>query len=349
MTSVAGLVVMIVVSFSIIPPSTQAHPLFIDATTVPDDYRNPKYLKDPCPADPKNLLQNAAMDPGRDTSYGSVVDAWEPFIFSGAAPQFRWVNNEGIYRGQSQQIFSSNTFDAGIYQVIRNLTPGSYYWFRLGWAPAAKYSGGGNDGVSSVGVRVGVDPLGGTDPKAPSVAWGPGLFGDNKGLNRIQLTLLFSASAPNVTIFMRAIATDGSNGENRVWFNAPCMEARPEIPPATPAPPTSTFTPVPSATRPPATRPPTTRAPSVVPTSTPTRIPEIIRAPDTETPTAVVLIAAARPSATPRLARVEDVPDASSQPAFDLSIGIVAGLGILLVIGAGLFFVMGIVWWRRIR
>ena len=345
----ATLAALIVALFLIVPPSTQARPLFIDATPVPDDYRNPKYLKDPCPADPKNLLQNAAMDPGGDAQYGSMADAWTPFIYSGATPQFRWVNNEGIYRSQSQQIFSTSAFDAGIYQVVRNLTPGNYYWFRLGWAPAAKYSGGGNDGVSSVGVRVGVDPFGGTDSKSPNVAWGPGLFGDNKALNRIQLTLLFPASAPNVTIFMRAIATDGSNGENRVWFNAPCMEARPEIPPATPAPPTATITPLPSATRPAPTRPPTTRAPSVVPTSTPTRIEEILRAPDTATPTAIVFISAARPSATPRLARVDDVTDSSSQPTFDLGTGVVAGLGILLVLGAGLFFVIGFVWWQRVR
>lgn len=329
------------------PRTTFAQPPYIDATQVPDDFRNPKFLKDPCPADPKNLLQNAAMDPGRDTQYGSVVDAWEPFIFNGAAPQFRWVNNEGIYRGQSQQIYSSNAFDAGIYQVIHNLTPNNYYWFRLGWAPAAKSFGGANDPSSNVGVRVGVDPFGGTDPKAASVAWGPGLFNDNKGLNRIQLTLFFPAAASNVTIFMRAIATDGSGGENRVWFNAPCMEARPDVAPATPVPPTAVPTSTPTATKPAPSRPPATKAPSVVPTSTPTRIVADIRAPDTATPTPVMLISAALGTATPRYARPDDT---SSSPAtFDMGMGLVTGAGILLTLGGLAFFGIGFVWWQRIH
>ena len=210
--AVLATAVWIIIPFLPAPRTTFAQPPHIDATQVPDDFRNPNYLKDPCPAASNNLLQNAAMDPLHDTQYGSVVNDWEPFIFSGAAPQFRWVDNEGIYRGQSQQIFSTNAFDAGIYQVVHNLTPNNWYWFRLGWAPTAKSFGGENNPSSSVGVRVGVDPFGGTDPKAATVAWGPGLFNDNKGLNRIQLTLLFPAASPNVTIFMRAIATDGSGG-----------------------------------------------------------------------------------------------------------------------------------------
>ena len=344
---IAFLMTITTILFLLAPPTTFAHPPYIDATQVPDDFRNPKFLKDPCPADPKNLLQNAAMDPGRDTQYGSVVDAWEPFIFNGAAPQFRWVNNEGIYRGQSQQIFSTNTFDAGIYQVIHNTTPGSYYWFRLGWAPAAKYTGGGNDGSSNVGVRVGVDPFGGTDPKAASVAWGPGLFGDNKALNRIQLTLFFPASASNVTIFMRAIATDGSSGENRVWFNAPCMEARPDIPPATPLPPTSTSTPTPTATRPAPSRPPATKAPTTIPSVTPTRIIEDIRAPYTATPTIVTTISQALPSATPRFAR----PDVEAAPGlpFDLGTGAMAGLGVVFSLSGFLFLGLGFISWQRIH
>ena len=340
--------VVVIVAFAsllLVQPTAYAHPSYIDATPVGDDLRNPKFLKDPCPADPNNLLQNAAMDPGGDTQYGSVVNAWQPFIFNGSPPQFRWVNNEGIYRGQSQQIFSTNTFDAGIYQVITNLTPNNYYWFRLGWAPAAKSYSGPNVDSNAVGRKVGVDPFGGTDPKSPNVIWGPDFFGDTKGLNRNQLILFFPARASSVTIFMRALATDGSNGENRVWFNAPCMEARPDVPPAAPLQPTATITPPPTATRTATPRPAATRV-VLAPTNTPTRIPEEIHALYTETPTIEISMRAA-PSATPRFARPDVTP--SPEALVDLGAGIVIGAGVILIMSALLFFGIGFIWWHKAR
>ena len=316
-----------------------AHPPF-DATPVSDDLRNPKFLKDPCPGDPNNLLQNAAMDPGHDTQYGSVATAWEPFIFSGTPPQFQWVNNEGIYRGQSQQIFSTNVFDAGIYQVVHNLQPGAYYWFRLGWAPAAKSFVGPNVESLSVGRKVGVDPFGGTDSKSPNVIWGPDYFGDTKGLNRVQLILLFAARSSSSTIFMRALARDGSSGENRVWFNAPCMEARPDMPTATPLP--ATAMPPPSA---PPTRPPTQmRAPATHiaqgPTATNTPVPDTPTITNTPTPSRT-----ATSPATPRYAR-PDVTPAPSLPV-DPGTGAMTGLGLMFIFLGFLSFGTGIFLWRK--
>lgn len=342
--SFAMFVVVTFASLWFIQPTALAHPP-MDATPVGDELRNPKFLKDPCPADPNNLLQNAAMDPGGNTQYGSVADVWQPFIFNGSPPQFRWVNNEGIYRGQSQQIFSSGPFDAGIYQVVSNLTPNNYYWFRLGWAPAAKSYSGPNVESNGVGRKVGVDPFGGTDPKSPNVIWGPDYFGDTKGLNRNQLTLFFPARAASVTIFMRALATDGAGGENRVWFNAPCMEARPDVPAAAPLQPTATSTPLATATRTATPRPAATRI-ILAPTNTPTAIPADIRAPDTATPTVAVAFVAA-PSATPRFARPAATPVPGS--SIDFGTGIFIGVGFILVMSALLFFGIGFIWWHKTR
>src|SRR5512141_2518559 len=90
----------------------------------PADNPLPRFtLKDPCALDPKNLINNGSMGPAHDTQYGSLADGWDPFIFDGTAPQFRWVGNEQIDPNGSQQIFSSGTFDAGVFQTVHNLQP----------------------------------------------------------------------------------------------------------------------------------------------------------------------------------------------------------------------------------
>ena len=188
-------------------------------------------LHDPCAQDPHNLIANGSMGPANhSTQFGTVVDSWMPFIFSGNPPTFRWVDNEAIDPGGSQQIFSSDTFDAGVYQTVRNLQPGTSYMFRLGYSLAAKSINGPNVRVQTIGRKVGVDPTGGTDPKSANVIWGPDLFDGNVAVNRSEMQMIFAARANSATIFLRAMATDGSGGENRVWFDAVCMEARPEIP-----------------------------------------------------------------------------------------------------------------------
>jgi hypothetical protein len=323
------LIGIVIMPFSFKQSIVSAHPP-MDATPIGNDLRDSRYLnKNSCPDDPKNLVTNGGFFPDlHDTQYGSVVNGWEPFIMSGSAPQFRWVNNEGIFKSQSEQILSGSPFDAGLYQVVRNTQVNTYYWFRLGWAPAAVSYSGPNEPSDNVGVQVGFDPFGGTDPKSPNVTWGTPRFNDNKNLNRPELTLVFPARATSVTVYMRAIAKS-SGGENRVWFNAVCMESRPELGAADPLPPTPTTAPsvVPTAVRPtaaPATRPPATRVAQAQPTNT---AEVVIRAPDTPTVTNTP-----KPTNTPRYAR----PDATPEPGFqiDLGMGLIAGTGILFVIGA---------------
>lgn len=338
-------VAIALIALSIVPFIFTQEPAFarppLDATPVSSDFKNAKTLKDPCARDPQNLIRNGIMAPSHDTQYGSLAENWNPFIFDGTPPQFRWVGNEQIDPEGSQQIFSNNTFDAGIYQTVGGLQPGAYYWFRLGYSLAAKSYSGPNVRVNSIGRKVGVDPFGGTDPKSPNVIWGPDYFDGNAAVNILEMILVFPARATNATLFIRAMARDGSSGENRVWLDAVCMEARPELGSAPPLAPTAT--PVPPTNTP---RPVVVRAPSTptriaqAPTNTP--LPTQVRAPETATPTQPP-----PPTATPRFARPDVTP--SSGGSLDLGLGVVAVIGLLLVGGAIVFFGVGIFWWMRMR
>lgn len=199
-------------------------------------------LHDPCAADPANLIKNGSMGPAHhDTPFGTVVDDWEPFVLSTNAPQFRWVDNEAIDPGGSQQMFSGNVFDAGVMQTVKNLQPNSVYMVRLGYSLAAKSINGPNIRVDTIGRKIGVDVTGGTDPKSPTVIWGPDMFNGKAAVNIPEMQMVFVAKSNAATIFLRAMVkpdpTDAV-GENRVWFDAICMEARPDISPLdVPAPP----------------------------------------------------------------------------------------------------------------
>ncbi len=194
----------------------------------------PKFnLHDPTAQDPNNLIVNGGMGPANhDTQYGTVVDGWTPFVVSGNPPQFTWVDNEAVDPGGSQQIHADDVFDAGIYQTVHNLQPGMVYMFRVGYSLAAKCISGPNVRVQTIGRKVGVDPTGGCDPKSPNILWNPDLFDGKRALNCPEMQMVFVAQAKDATLFLRAMAKDGSNGENRVWFDAVCMEPRPDIPAA---------------------------------------------------------------------------------------------------------------------
>ncbi len=315
----------------------------------------PSLLRDPCALDPANLIYNGSMGPEHGTQYGSVADGWDPFIISNPPPQFRWVGNEQIDPNGSQQIFSSGTFDAGVRQTVRNLQPGVYYWFRLGYSLAAKSYSGPNVRVDSIGRKVGVDPFGGTDPQSPNVIWGPDLFDGNAALNRPQMEMVFAARSDKATIFLRAMARDGSSGENRVWLDAVCMEARTNMPTATPALPTATPIP-PTATPRPTQRPrPTATKRPPTPTARP-------RPTDTRAPTTVAMVipatevravegTPARPATpatihAPRYARPEA---AAESPPIELNSGLLTGVGVTSIFGSLIFFGFGLVLSRRMN
>jgi hypothetical protein len=301
-------------------------------------------LRDPCALDPNNLVYNGSMGPGHDTQYGSVAEGWDPFIFGGNPPQFRWVDNEQIDPNGGQQIYTGNTFDAGIQQTVKNLQPGVYYWVRWGYSLAAKSYSGPNVRVDSIGRKIGVDPTGGTDSHSPNVIWGPDYFNGIAALNIPEMKLTFAARSDRATIFLRAMARDGSGGENRVWIDAICMEANRDMatatllaPTATPVPPTATARPTRAPTkvaaRPPnsptATRPAFSPTPEDTPTlaATPTRV------------------GTATPSPTARFARPIATP---APPALALlNADLFTGVGLSSIFGSFIFFALGIILSRR--
>jgi hypothetical protein len=210
----------------------------LDATPVLPDFKDPIVLsKGVCALDPRNLVTNGSMGPNvHNTKYGIVVDGWEPVIFSGTdAPDFRWVDNLQIDPNGSQQIYFPHTFDAGLRQTVRNLTPGVYYWFRVGYFVAAKSIDGPNIDTDTIIRQVGVDPTGGTDPTSPNVIWGEPLGPYKRvALNHLNMILLFPARSDRATFYIRAIARDDTAGENRIWIDAICMEPRLDLATAMP-------------------------------------------------------------------------------------------------------------------
>lgn len=188
------------------------------------------YLNKPCSQDQRNLIFNGSMGPEyQDTEHGQIVKGWTALILAGTPPNFRWVDNEGHDPGGSQQIYSESKFDVALYQTVSGLEPGVTYMFRLCYSLAAKSISGPNVRVDSIGRQVGVDPFGGTDPKSPSIIWGPILWDGKAALHCPEMNMFFAAQTSKATIYLRANATDDSEGENRVWFDQVCMEARPEV------------------------------------------------------------------------------------------------------------------------
>lgn len=307
----------------------------------------------PCSQHSGNLIKNGSIDTDsvHGTQHGLVADNWESFVLSGS-PRFALVTNEnanGDIRSSAQYIYSDkHPFDAGIYQIVTNVQPGVYYSAKVGQALAAvDYGDGHNSRNGDIGRRVGVDPLGGVNPNAPSVVWGNEFHDLNPALNIPDLTILVAAQSNRMTVFVRAI-DHNSSGLSKIWFDVVCLKpdyskptAVPLAPIATPLPPTAT--PVPPTNTP---RPVVVRAPNTptkiaqAPTNTP--IPAELRAPDTATPTNT-----GAPTGTPRYARPDVTPTAGAP--IDLGTGIVALMGLLLVGGAVAFFGIGILWWMRVR
>jgi hypothetical protein len=332
--------------FLITIPSSNvdAHPS-MDSTPVSGDLRDPKYLdKNACARDRKNLLQDGSMGPdNHGTPWGSVSDSWNPFVVNGSPPTFRWVDNESIDPGGAQQIYSTDSFDAGVLQTVYGAQPGSYYWVRWGWSVGAK-SGGSysvdNTSVDSIINKVGADPYGGADAKSPNVVWGPDLLPHKGALNAIEMVLVFPARADHVTIFLRGIAKEGGNGENRVWIDAICMEARPELgnAPAASLPPTATPLPPPTG-RPSATRIPPTRAPA----RSATPLPSATRESVTEVALAPVVPRATATRPPSQSIRARPVVAAPSFFLFDLETDTLVNIGYGSIGGSLFFFLTGLI------
>jgi len=211
-------------------------------------------LTNPCALDPNNLITNGLMaadnPPNIVPGYGEIATSWHPFVLTAFIPVFEHVTNEQIDPNGSQYIWADvgvpgpnpPTFDAGIYQTVTNLNPGTYYHFWLGYALAANDPNTGqNVRVNLIGRQIGYDLTGGTDPKSSNVAWSTVFYNGVPALNIPALGAVVRAQTSSITFFLRAINTMAT-GRSKVWFDSVCMESvsAPPTPTATQAPPAGT-------------------------------------------------------------------------------------------------------------
>lgn len=174
-----------------------------------------------CAFDPANLIVNGSMTAGN--SDNTLAANWNAFVQSGS-PIFEHVDNEGIDDPYSQYIWAdAATFDAGIYQTVTGLTPGTYYQFQWGYA-LARYDPGDqiNHRYNLIGRQLGIDLTGGTNPTAPTVVWGNVFWDGNYWINVPDLGRTFAAQTSSATFFLRNINTS-PNYRNKVWMDAICM------------------------------------------------------------------------------------------------------------------------------
>lgn len=315
------------------------------------------HAQDIC-ADPGNLTFNCQFDSFDNVPpYGAVASGWTPFVeFSVEPPAFNSSGETPV--APAQEIFSGwLPFTAGIYQQVE-VTPGVGYAATIGWAAYASYGESGERNAGQfIGRKVGIDPLGGTDPTSPSIVWSPEVWDEQGGIFP-QLRVSAVAQRQTITVFVRA-HNPQSHGNDKVWFDAVTLTDDPTLPTATATslppsptptapPPTATSTPLPpTATPVPSDTPLPTSTATVQPTdtATPTATPT-----PTHTPTATAGSAdavapnvAPAPTATMRLPTATPAParqsDASSgAPDILLAIAAVsfAGAGVL----AGVVFLL---------
>jgi len=150
--------------------------------------------------------------PGQDPAHPGACDtqgclAWH-------RPEWREANCGGPCAdrirsgGNAQKYFTFfSTHDAGMYQTVGAIAPGARLRFSIymqGWSTHSDY--GPSSGQSSMGMRVGIDPLGGTDPFSANVIWSPIVDTyDAFGLYTVEAT----ARAGAVTVFTRSNPTYG--------------------------------------------------------------------------------------------------------------------------------------------
>ena len=274
----------------------------------------------PASAQGPNLLQNPGMEapfaaslPGKENCLIAVP--WLAWFVEGnaeqtaagylLAPEYKmatWADYPGnrVRSGSlSQQYFHSfGNFQAGIYQVVPNVTPGARYTFEL-WVltwSCDREDKGNCDGATSgdpspMHVRIGIDPNGGGDPFNPAIVWSEeGNAYD--AWTRFEVTA--AAQGSTISVFVYSYPEFRSQDNNVYVDDAglfmaappPSPTPRPTNPPtATPLP---TETPLPTATPPPTATPlpptATPQPPTATPQPTATALPAATDAPQ---PTAV--------------------------------------------------------------
>lgn len=307
-----------------------------------------------------NLSFNCNFDNFQDRGNGlSTPEGWWPWVTMGS-PAFDADWHGSAPGAPAQRIWSDGgTWTAGLYQQVR-VTPGKGYLARIQWAAP------NCDGIER---KVGIDPMGGTDPLAPRVVWGGSCWIQDR---MPDLHVSAYAEAETITIFVWTHHSS-STGADQVFLDGVVLIEDASMPPRA----TQTPTPPPTPTRKPATKQavaqPTatdTPQPAATPTetatftATPTEAPTDTPAP-TETPTATSAPTEtdtpAPPTNTPlptrtplptvvQVARVApDVEDGRAVASLPAASGASPGNGLALYIGGaallGAALVAGLLLW----
>jgi hypothetical protein len=209
-----------------------------------------------------NLTFNCNFDRFvEDTQGGTlrvVPEGWNSWVAMGD-PAFD-VDDHGSAPGApAQRIWSDGgSWTAGLYQQVP-VTVGMAYIARIDWAAVS---------AEDIERKIGIDPLGGTDPLAASVVWGPSAWA---GERMPDLHVTAFAQAPRVTIFVWT-HHPVSHGQDQVFLDAVTLVEDPSqiMPTLTPS--VVPTDPPPSATpsRVPATATERPSSPSLTPTTTAT-------------------------------------------------------------------------------
>lgn len=303
-------------------------------------------------AEGPNLLQNpgferpfAASIPGKENCL--IAEPWVAWFVEGSpeetsqgyklAPEYKmatWADYPGnrVRSGElSQQYFHSfGNFQAGVYQVVSNVTPGARYKFEL-WAMTWSCNderkgncGGATSGdPSPMHLRIGIDPTGGRDPFNPAIVWSPE---QNAYDSWHHLEVVAAAQSSTITVFVYSYP-DYRSQDNNVYLDDASLTQM--APPPTPTP-KPTNTPRPTNTPLPTNTPTRTPLPTATPTATntPTATPTST---STATPTRT-----ATPTATPTPTPVPLLGQLASSPGLLVSLA-----GVVLLIGVSVGVVLG--------
>jgi hypothetical protein len=173
------------------------------------------------------LLVNPGLesyDPPYDHYQGiacQVAGGWQRFwlgesrpcwmdtrVFAGSPLGGGWV--ERIEGETSQMILSTAPYDAGVWQQVGGLVPGTPYGFCA--AMLTIFQTSAQDAVHGTMLKqVGIDPTGGTDPLSPDVVWSPPDDHDQGPWDVDSITAAY-AQASTVTVFARVNSLYPSGG-----------------------------------------------------------------------------------------------------------------------------------------
>ncbi|TKJ28772.1 MAG: hypothetical protein CEE40_10635 [Chloroflexi bacterium B3_Chlor] len=250
---------------------------------------------------PGNLIYNCSFERGwLPIPLGEIGEGWEYYIETGQ-PALDHSTFERLHGSTAQRIWTDGVaFTASIYQQVAGVVPGTAYIAAVDWAAINPSQ------EANIERKVGIDPLGGTDPASPNVIWSAAIWEWGHDFSALRVSAV--AQTATITLFVR-VHVPSSAGTDEAFIDLVRMEvdlvqptATPTpVPPTstpTPPPPTATFTPLPPTETSTATQTP---SPTATPTSSPTTTAMAVQttaSTEAPAPAAANVVPAATPSPT---------------------------------------------------